>query len=508
MDSVLTGPPAAQPTRVPWSQLAWALVAIAFVAYGILLARHVEAYAGGSDSSGYLNHARLLAAGHLHLPVRAVPELEPQHLPVWTYTALGFRPAADGNGLVPTYPSGLPLLLAATASIVGWAHAGVFLLWLHGMAGVVLTYAAARVFRLSMAWALAAAVIVAASPLYLFFSVTLMSDVPATVWATGSVLLAWRSRTHRWPALGAGAVFAMGVLIRPTNVLMIVPLGILLGLSARRWLLFVCGGVPGAAFFFAHTHAAYGAFFTSGYGDAAQLQSLWIKRTLSHCGQWLPILFTPLVVAFVGLPCLWKRDRRTVLTLGAWVLGFVAFYAAYEFTHQAWWFLRFLLPTAPALVIGSLLVLRTMAGERRPVWAIRAAVAVAAIGAAAFEYHWTDKLAALDAGKGERVYARTTDWLNDHLPRDAVLAVMQGSGAVVYGTNFEFIRWDWFQADTFPPVAQRLHNTQRPLYAVLFPFEIDELHAFTEHLSHGHWTKIGQVEQVTIWKWEPPPPPP
>ena len=67
-------------------------------------------HAGGSDSSAYLNQARLLASGRLLAEPR-LPELPSgPHGPL-VGSPLGFRPAPNGS-LAPTYPPGYPLLLA------------------------------------------------------------------------------------------------------------------------------------------------------------------------------------------------------------------------------------------------------------------------------------------------------------------------------------------------------------------------------------------------------------
>ncbi len=480
-----------------------AVIVAAVIAYGVLLARHVGAYAGGADSSGYMNHARWLAAGTLHKPFLDLPEFKTAKQLPWLYTPLGVIPAPNGHGLVPTYPVGLPLLIAGVASLTGWDHAGAIVMWLHAMVGVALTYAAARTFGLSVRWAVLATTIVAGSPLYLFFSVTLMSDVPALAWGTGAVLAAWRSIGRpRW-ALAAGAIFAVGVLIRPTNALLIVPVAFALGGAWRQWGLFLLGGLPGGVFFLWETHALYQAYFTSGYGDGAQLDQAWVRETLVQYGRWLPILFTPAAIAFLGLPFLLRRNRHVALVLGSWVLVFVAFYAAYEFTHQTWWFLRYLLPCAPALAVGALLVLST--GRNRVPNAVGlAALIVALVAVIGFDRHWTEKLAALDSGHGERVYLLTSRWLNDHLPPNAVIGAMQPSGALLYYTCFTQFRWDRQEPKAFAEMAAALQRTGRPLYAALFPFEIDEWHAFTEHMSYGRWTKIGSVDQLTLWQWAPP----
>lgn len=490
------------PTQRP--VIVWTLLTAAFIAYGVLLAQHVGAYAGGADSSGYLNHARLLAEGHLHTPFRDLPEYKTaQQLP-WLYTPLGVIPAANGHGLVPTYPVGLPLLLATTAQIVGWAHAGTVLLWLHGMAGVLLTCATGRSFGLSLPWSILATTLVAASPLYLFFSVTLMSDVPALVWGTAAVLAAWHSRRRPILALVAGITLAVGVLIRPTNALLIVPIAAALGMSRRRWGLLLLGGAPGGGLFLFHAHAAYGAYFASGYGDGAQVDWVWLRETLPHYGRWLPHLFTPLIVAFLGLPFVARGQPRGVFVLGSWVVVFLAFYAVYEFTHQTWWFLRYLLPCAPALAVGSILVLATALGHRFSATTGLIALGLTLTAVIGFDARSTEKLAALDSGRGERVYLQTSEWLLAHLPDNAVIGAMQPSGAIMYYTRFTQFRWDRQEPKAFEQMATALRRTGRPLYAALFPFEIDEWHAFTEHMAYGHWTKIGTVDQVTIWQWAPP----
>ena len=69
-----------------------------------MLAWKSGAVAGGSDSSGYMNNARLIAASHATAPIRSVAGIPPEKAPGYLYVPLGFRPSADGAALVPTYP--------------------------------------------------------------------------------------------------------------------------------------------------------------------------------------------------------------------------------------------------------------------------------------------------------------------------------------------------------------------------------------------------------------------
>lgn len=507
MDSTRTLPRPATRSTIPavpvLSRFGWLVLALAFAAYGFLLARHMGAYAGGSDSSGYMNHARLLGRGHVHIAPRTIPQLAPPDASNWLYSSLGFKPAPDGNGLVPTYPTGLPLSLLVVAQVVGWTHTGNVTLWLYGMLGALLTFAAARTFGLSARAAVIATVIVAGSPLYLFMTLTVMSDVPALVWTTAAVVAAYRSRSNLAWAWAAGAAFAMAVLVRPTDLVALAPVGIALGWSWRRWAAFVAAGLPGAVFFCLHSHAAYGSYFTTGYGELGDFGQNWITPTLRQYGHWLPILFTPVAAAVLGLPALRRRVPLVVGLLGTWVLAFAALYAGYRFTHQTWWYLRFLLPAAPALVIGAVLVLQSVP-VRVPRRAATGVACAALVAIVAWDAHWARSLTALDAGAGERVYPETAAWLKQHVPPDAVLAAMQESGALVYDTDFTFFRWDMIDADRFAQITQALTAAHRPLYAVLFPFERDQ-GALTKHMPAGIWKRVGAVREVTIWKWSPGP---
>lgn len=328
MEFPLSIPP---PTRPIWRRPAILLALAALAFYAALLARFMDPYAAGSDTSGYLNHAKLLAAGHLHVAMRAIPGLPPASAPYDIYTPLGLKPAPDGDGLVPTYPSGLPLLILAAARVVGWGLASSLVVGAHAFFGVLLTYALGRAMGLPGPWAALGATAIAVSPLYLLYAVQIMSDVPSLVWIVAAVLAAWRSDQNRkscvW-ALGAGAALALAVLIRPNNIIALAPIAIALGRSWRRWLMVVLGSLPGAIFFCVHSEAAYGSVLATGYGDTGYMFSTsFLPSTVVHYARWLPVLFTPAVVPALGLPWLKRTSPRAVAVLGAWILAYLAFYS-------------------------------------------------------------------------------------------------------------------------------------------------------------------------------------
>jgi len=488
--------------------LALGLLAFAFAAYAVLLGFHMGAYAGGSDSSGYLNNARLLRKGLVHVPRRAIEGLPPEALSAYAYVPLGFSPVGQRD-MVPTYPIGLSLLMVAVAPVTGVSMAPHAVMLLHALLGVVMMFALARLVGLSPTAATLGAVLLAASPLYLYISLQAMSDTPALVWTTAAVYFAWRSQRSAGWALAAGFSVAVAVLVRPTNLLVLAPVAVCLGLDWRRWLWLGLGGAPGAVLLGIFNHALYGKILTTGYGDVGSAFSqAFAPLSLRNYLQWLPVLLTPGLVLAVG--ALWILPRgqlRLLVVIVTWIFTYVGFYTFYYHTHETWWYLRFILPAFPAIILAMLFTGRTIAAQ----WSARtagvAAIAVA-IGVLAWDGLWTRHFHALDSGRGESVYPQAITWAREHLPADAVIAAMQTSGALLYYSNFTFIRWDSFSENRFSSVTAACVAAGRPFYAMLMPFEIEDQHALAR--MPGHWSQVGSVDNryghVTILKWDPMPP--
>jgi len=498
-------PPPAAPTRPPRWTLAAAAALLGLIVYAVALIGHVGASAGGSDSSGYLNHARLLAAGRLHLPERVLPGLAADHTPPFLYIPLGFRPAPNGQGMVPTYPSGLPLFILALAPVVGWRHAGDTVLVLHSLAGLLTTYWLGRTFGLGRRASALAVAMVGLSPLYFFMSLQAMSDLPSLVWTTLAVIAAMRSgRRPAW-ALATGFALGVDVLLRPANFLAFVPVAAALGASPRRWGLVLLGGLPGATFFAFHSLAAYGQVATTGYGDSSWAFRLaYVPETLVHYLRWLPALLSPLVLAAVGLPWARREPLRHRWILALWVIAYAAFYSAYKNTHESWWYLRFLLPAAPALAVAALLVGRAiLAAPHSPAarWPWPRATAAGVVALAAL---WgARRLHPFSVGDEELRYERISRWLQSHLPANAVCLAKQESGALVYFTNFTFLRWDEVRPGDGPAIEAALRQAGRPLYAVLFQFELAEEPILQDRLP-GDWKTVGTVEDVVVSRRDDP----
>jgi hypothetical protein len=490
------------PARPVPRRAAAAAAVLALALYAAMLVRNVGAVAGGSDSSGYMNHARLLASGHVHAQPRTIEGLPTAAVAPFLYVPLGFKPARDGNGIVPTYPTGFSLFVLAMKPLAGWRHAGDLTIILHSLAGLAVTYALGRTLGLGALWSALGASMLAASPLYIFMSVQAMSDVPSLAWTTLAVLAALGSRERPGWAAAAGAAIAIDVLLRPSNALAFMPVAVALGTSPRRWALFASGGLPGAAFFCVHSFAAYGGIGSTGYGDVSDSFGLkYVEGSAANYARWLPVLFTPLVALAFGIP--WLKDGRTGTRrlLLAWILPFVVFYSAYVCTHETWWYLRFLLPAIPAIVVGALLVLRSLcAGASGDLASWRArlvfATAVAIFAASAA---WSNhSIRPLSTGSSERRYLDLADWMQKNVPQDAVCLTMQASGALFYYTHFTFIRWDFVGSANAATIESALRSAKRPLYAVLFPFELNAPDGLTR--MPGLWTRVGSVNDVVIMR--------
>lgn len=476
----------------------WILL-LGLAAYAWWLWPYEAVLPGGSDSSGYFNTAKLLATGRVHAAMRPIAGLPPADMPAYLYTPLGFMPEAKLGRLTPTYPIGLPLCLMVFIPVFGVAKGANLVLLLHALAGAGLIYALGRALGLKAWAALLGTAMLALSPLYLLYSLQAMSDVPATVWVLAAILLAWRSEGRLWMAGLTGLALGLAVLMRPTNIFAALPVLIALGWGWRRWLALALGGLPCAVALLWFNHAAYGSALASGYGDITELLSWrWVGPALRHYAIWLPVIGTPLVVAVVAWP--WVRSPlRLKLVLAAWLLPWLVFYAFYYHTHETWWYLRFILPVLPALILAALLALQ--AGVARvpylPArWLLLVLLCAVALRS---QRYWGHQWNITDVAPGERVYFEASVWAREHLPADAVIIAMQTTGALYYHTDFCLLRWDSIDSEG-AAVRAGLHAAGRPAYGIFFDFE--EKPAMEEKLP-GRWTKVAQVRQASVWRYEP-----
>lgn len=492
-----------------------ALLVAGFVAaYAAFVAWYHAPYAGGSDSSGYLNSAQLILQGRISTPLRLPDSLPPDLLRKDAFIPLGFRPDVTGREMVPTYPVGLPLHLAAIGWLTGLETASRILGVAMALAFPALLYLTSRQFGVRPAWSFGVAALGALSPLTVLFALQPMSDLLAAIWVVAAILCARSAERGSGWALGAGAALAIAVLVRPTNLLCAIPALLALPARPRAWLAFGLGGLPGALFQAWYNHALYGAYATTGYGGEVGVLFSWqhVAPSLWHYALWVPVVASPLAAAAFALP--WAGiPRRDKLVLGAWAGILFGFYTAYAYTNDAWWYMRFLLPAIPALGIAAALVLQsaplpswflasrllppgTPAGEVARGRVLQMPLALLAfIFATGWMCHWSRRFQISGTELYERGYPLTGRWVAQSLPADGVLLGQQVSGALLYYTSRPFLIPDWFSAEECARLETWLAQNRRSLYAALYPHE----EAAVWRQFPGRWEKLAQFRHTAIW---------
>ena len=104
-------------------------------------------------------------------------------------------------------------------------------------------------------------------PTYLFSSLQPMGDVVATFWGMAALAAALAARRHFAWMMVAGLAFGLGVLVRPTNALLLPALLVSTPLTPRAYLLLGVGGAPMVASYLAFNQLSYGRLLSTGYTD-------------------------------------------------------------------------------------------------------------------------------------------------------------------------------------------------------------------------------------------------
>jgi hypothetical protein len=495
----------AAPTPTP--RLLRLLFIVALAGYALFLAAHSTSVAGGSDSSGYLNSARLLASGRLHGELRVPAEFGPQsELDRMQFTPFGFFPYLEPPALPPTYPVGLPLHFAAASKLLGW-HLGPLSVEIGGaLAAIILLYLIARELELRPVLAAAGAAMLGACPIFIFTSIQPLSDTLATTWTLAAVLPALRARRHRGWAAVCGAAFAIAVLVRPTNAVLLPALVVFLGLDWRRLALLVVGGLPGAAWFGYYNHTLYGGPLRSGYGPIHEtFDAAFIPGALVDFARWLALLL-PAVLLILPLALPFAREVRNRLLVGLalWFGAVIAFFGCVAFSHESWWSLRYILPAVPALLLAALLGLEAVA-RRFPV-SQRPALLNAAAGFLALwtiigSAYWTRKLAVYYVKDYEQAYADSARAAFHTFPKESLVVSAATCGALYAYTDFHILRGEQLDPARFAHFATRAHAAGRPICALLF--DVEEKDILRERCP-GEWQRVASVRNLGLWRLTPP----
>jgi hypothetical protein len=448
---------------------AWRLaILLLFAGYAILLYRNTSRAAGGADSSGYLNAAKLIGAGRFSRPLPIPPEVRTRNRNA--FLPLGFLPRSNEPTMVPLYPLGFPAHLAFAAWIGGWRAAPFYVAPVAALATLLLTYLLARRFaRPTIAWIAVACL--AACPVFLFMAVQSMSDVVAAAWCAAAVLAATSDRKRA--VVIAGAAFGVAVLVRPASIVLLLPL--LLLIRPRNYVWAGLGGLPFALILFWINWRLFDSPLASGYSQIGLVADLTLRGSLTRAASYvywtLRQLGPAVVIGWIASLWIPYAPLRIRIGLAGWFAVFLLFYATYDL-RGPWWYTRFLLPAYPGLIVAAAIVAEQLLRSGRRL-AMATAVVMAAVSlTAALSFARESKPLTID--EAQRHVVEVTDWLRENLPAGSMVMSMELSGAIVYYTEHYPLRWDWVSRDEMRSYVDTAAARGRSSWAVLMNHEMAE----------------------------------
>jgi hypothetical protein len=499
-----------------------ASLAIALLAAGVLFVGVAKGTFAASDTDpfGYVSEADLMARGSLSVPSRLAAEM-PWPFSEWTFSPAGYRPRTTRT-IVPTYPQGLPLVMALFQRAAGRTAVfyvvpllGALAVWMTGRLGGVLSG--------SLTGALSAALI-ASSPIFLYQVVQPVSDVAATAWWTTALLLVVSGGPTS--AFGAGLAASMAILTRPNLVpLAGVIAGYLAWLAVRggrsrrhhtwRLLAFSGGVIPGGLALAGFNILIYGSPLTSGYGGLRELPEVfswaYLLPNLDRYPRWLVQAHTPLIGLAVLAPLLASRPAREPETVRlrveeAWFLLAFAFvvFVSYVFSppwgRGEWGYVRYLLPAIPALIVLSVSASLDLANKATANRRLSAAlvVAVAAL-VAGWQVRQAEKFGAFSLRIVERRYVDVGRYIDRLMPRDSAFITGIHSGSIWYYSGRSTLRYEWLGPGWLDEAVKTL--AARGVHAYIVLEEAEEA-PFRE--KFGARNLLGRLDwPPAVQRWEP-----
>lgn len=412
--------------------------------------------ASGVDAYGYVSQAALWERRTIRVEQPFVANV-PWSDADWAFAPMGYRPAASGHAVVPSYPPGLPLLMALAERLAG--DCGPYdVVPMLGGACVWFCFLLGRRAASPLVGACAAALL-ACSPPFLFQLMAPMSDVPAAALWTAALYLALRE-PDGLPAV-AGVCAALAVIIRPN----LVPLAaVMLAFltwprrdepSGRAWRRAAWFAAPVVAVLVAIATInwrLYGSPMRSGYGDlSTAYQAGHIAANARRYAAWLIETHTPLIgLSAIGLlaPLMTRSkilERRASLLFLGFALVTAVSYLAYA-VFDEWSYLRFFLPVLPVLLVAMAASMRWILGY------LPASVRVVAFVALATFLVSHGLRFAIDAGLAklgpdERRYVAVGRFIETATPANAVFLSLQHAGSVRHYSGRLTVRFDRVSTD-------------------------------------------------------------
>lgn len=461
------------------------IVATALIS-GLTAAVYSTRSAAGADASGYLSEAATLARGQLFHHDELF-ELTRGH-DAYLTSPLGWRPGPTAATQSPTYPIGLPMLMAVPHAIAG-LNGAVAMVIVSAVVAVIATGLIAMSLGGSSAGVLAASLI-AFTPIFLYQSIQPMSDVPVTAAWMLCFALVMRNRP-----LSSGIACAIAVMIRPN----LAPLAIVPLIVAHRRIRFAIPVALAGAIIAVSQWVWYGSPLRSGYGSAEELFALAnIGGNVTRYATWFITTAPVFALAVVGV--VGMRANRTVQLLSAFAALVVAAYLVYA-VFDDWSYLRFLLP---AMAICAVLAAIAMAAwiERCPPH-VRGAVLFAVIVGITAHALWAARSRdTFRLADDLRRVSQVGEYVNAHAPGNAVLIAGEQSGSMRYYTHRSIVRWEAATPEAMSDALAALQRQSRPVYVVLDAWEDEPFRKKTGGVVGLDWppaVEAGTARRTRVW---------
>ncbi|HYE87190.1 MAG TPA: glycosyltransferase family 39 protein [Vicinamibacterales bacterium] len=451
---------------------------------------------GGADSYGYASAAELIADGRL-IAEAPIAEWISASNRLAVASPLGWAPAPNASGIAPTYPLGLPLLMALFSLAAG-SHAVFFVSPAVGVITLALVY------RLARDWydeqtALFATALVAWNPLVIAYAKQPMSDMAATMWLTLALVLSLRS--SKVAALFGGLAAGAAVITRPALLIAaaLIPLMVCREDGRRtRVALAAVGLATALGLQMAIQNHLFGSPFATGYGTAANLFSTDHLPTnlgifAAHGWRVVGPLWIPglIIGVFAARP---EPRWKPAALFGAALLPYL-FYLPFD--H--WETLRFLLPgLVPLTVVVADGLIHLARMSRRPAVTAVAVIAFTTMVAGPSEYLLRTS-SAWDIASIEARYPLAGEWINVNTPPESVVLANQHSGSLRWYGRRQTLRWDFLAPQDLAKTVSELQARGATVYVAL---EGDEVAMFDgrfagviDRLQVDH---VGRVRNVSF----------
>ena len=447
--------------------------------------------AGGADSYGYLSQARLWMSG---IPRVEQPWVQDFSWPNrdWVFTPLGYRPFSPDGTLVPIYPAGLPLLMAAFLGVMGENGPfyavpvlGAFMVWFTYLLGSEATG--------GRTVAVLASALLLASPVFLAHVMVPMSDVPAAAGWTLATVFVLKQRP-----LEAGVVSGLTLLIRPNLILLALVPVFAWRQKRERLVRYAFGLVPGVFAIFVINAALYGEPFTTGYGSLSEMYALSsVPLNVRNYITWL--VQTQTLLVLLALVPLFARGALREGLVGvspraclAALVGLTWLSYLFYATFDHWFYLRFLLPAYPALFILVAAAIRWVA-LKLPVDARVSAAAIVCAMMIPFGINVGRNEGIFRVAAFEGRHVRAANEIASRTPADAIVLSVQHSGSVRYYANRITVRYDWLEDGALDTVIRDLTAKGRRAYLVVDDWEEKEFRA-----RFGPANRAGRLDWAPI----------